>query len=219
LIMGQTALFILFVIMIMVGAFSYFFPKHQGISHFPSQVMTDKSDDEMTGEPVIKKSRQLNITTNAGFVQIYNQVDDLTREQKGFEDMIADEKSALNNTNKEISDILKQSNGKNDLDVLKLKALGEQLQDEKTLLVAHGQQLIALKDQLDQKRKLLAEQKDAVNLNTDSALQTLQDHNVSNNNQATTLFDNVKDQNYDSIQHTKDLIEEERLKAQDSQNR
>jgi hypothetical protein len=85
--------------------------------------------------------------------------------------------------------------------------------------VAHGRQLIALSDQLDKKRKLLAQQRDAVNINTDSTLRSLKDHDVSANDQAAVLFDQVKDQNNDAMQHTKDLIDEERQKAQDQKDR
>jgi len=215
--MGQSFLFILFVITLMVGIFTFFSPKQQGLRPLPS--MADKRNDEMMGETVTKESKQLSMTTNEGVVQISKEVDGLSREKKDLEDVINDEQLALDNINKEIVDISKQADRKSDSDILRLKALGQELQNEKILLVAHGRQLIALSDQLDKKRKLLAQQRDAVNINTDSTLRSLKDHDVSANDQAAVLFDQVKDQNNDAMQHTKDLIDEERQKAQDQKDR
>ena len=211
--MGQFTLFTLFVITLMIGAFAYFFPKQQATS--PWQVMSDKRDDGMMGEDITKKSQQLNITTNAGNVQINREIDDLTRQQKSLEDMIKDEQVVLDSTSKEISDISKKANAKTNLDILKLKVLGQELQNEKHLLVEHGQQLIALNNEITKKRKLLSEQRDEVNINTDSTLQSLQGHDASLNDKADLLFDNVKDKNNDAMQHAKELMDEARQKAQD----
>ena len=211
--MGQFALFTLFVITLMIGAFAYFFPKQQATS--PWQVMSDKGNYGMMGEDITKKSQQLNITTNAGNVQINREIDDLTRQQKSLEDMIKDEQVVLDSTSKEISDISKKANAKTDLDVFRLKVLGEELQSAKRLLVEHGQQLIALNNEITKKRKLLSEQRDEVNINTDSTLQSLQGHDASLNDKADLLFDNVKDKNNDAMQHAKELMDEARQKAQD----
>jgi hypothetical protein len=215
--MGQTLLFILFIIALMVGTFVHFSPKQQGIR--PLSLMADKRNDEMTGETITKESKQMNVTTNEGAVQINKQIDDLTREKKALEDVISDEELAVDNVNKEIADISKQADGTSGPDILRLKALGQELQNEKILLVAHGRQLIALNDQLNEKRKSLTRQRDAVNINTDSTLQSLQDRKVSTNDQASVLFDGVKDKNSDAMQHTKDLIDEQRQKAQDRKDR
>ena len=211
--MGQFTLFTLFVITLMIGAFAYFFPKQQATS--PWQVMSDKSNDGMVGEDITRKSQQLNIITSAGTIQINREIDVLTRQQKSLEDMIKDEQLVLDSTNKEILDISKKANGKTDLDILKLKVLGEELQSEKRLLVEHGQQLLALNNEITKKRKLLAEQRDEVNINTDSTLQSLQGHDASLNDKAELLFDNVKDKNNDAMQHAKELMDEARQKAQD----
>jgi len=211
--MGQFALFTLFVITLMIGAFAYFFPKQQATS--PWQVMSDKGNYGMMGEDITKKSQQLNITTNAGNIQINRELDDLTRQQKSLEDMIKDEQVVLDSTSKEISDISKKANAKTDLDVFRLKVLGEELQSAKRLLVEHGQQLIALNNEITKKRKLLSEQRDEVNINTDSTLQSLQGHDASLNDKADLLFDNVKDKNNDAMQHAKELMDEARQKAQD----
>jgi len=215
--MGQFTLFTLFVITLMIGAFAYFFPKQQATS--PWQVMSDKSNDGMVGEDITRKSQQLNIITSAGTIQINREIDVLTRQQKSLEDMIKDEQLVLDSTNKEILDISKKANGKTDLDILKLKVLGEELQSEKRLLVEHGQQLLALNNEITKKRKLLAEQRDEVNINTDSTLQSLQGHDASLNDKAELLFDNVKDKNNDSVQHTKELMDEARQKAHDQKYR
>jgi len=217
--MGQTLLFILLVITLIVGALGYFSPRLPGSRPVAIQAMKDMGDDQMTGQTVTKESRQMNITTNAGGVQINEKIDVLTRQQKDLRDVIEAEKSALDNTNKEIFDLSKQVNGKNDLDVLRLNALTSHLQDEKTLLVAHGRQLIALNDQISKERNSLAEEREGVDINTVSTLRSLQDRNISINDQSSIMFDNVKNKNNDSMQHVKDLMDEERQKAQDRRDR
>ncbi len=215
--MGQVTLFLLFIIALIVGAFAYFLPEQQAVS--PFKVVMVNGDYETTEQTNTKKSQQLNMTTDRGIVQIHRQIDDLTREQKKLIGMVDYDQQVLNNTNKEISEITKQVNGKSGIDVLKLKALGRQLQNDQRLLVEHGMQLIALNDQLNKNRKLLAEERDLVNINSESYLQLLQEHNSLLKDQFAIFFDKVTRQSNNFLQHTQDLIEEDRQKVQDQQNR
>ncbi len=214
--MGQFTLFFLFILALMVGVFAYFSPKQQAIS--PLKVAMDNGYN-ISEETNTKKSQQLNITTNAGIVQIQRQVDELSQEQKILMGMIDDDQQVLNNINKEISDITKQGDGKSGIDLLRLKALGLELQNDRRLLVAHGLQLIALKDQLNKKRQMLAEERDLVNINTASSLQSLQQHNSLLNDQSAIFFERVKQQSNDFLQRIQDLIDEDRQKVKDQQNR
>lgn len=215
--MGQVTLFFLFIITLIVGAFAYFFPEQQAIR--PLKVAMVNSDYDTTQESNTKKSQQLNMTTNRGIIQIHRQVDELTQEQKKLIGMVDYDQQVLNNTNQEISEITKQVNGKSAIDVLKLKALGLELQNDQRLLVAHGMQLIALNDRLNKNRQLLAEERDLVNINSESYLQLQQQYNSLSNDRSAFFSDKVRHQSNDFLQHTQDLIDEDRQKVQDQQNR
>ncbi len=213
--MRQVTLFYLFMIVLMLGAFAYFFPKQLVLS--PLKVVMDNSSYETTNQTSIKKSQQLNMTTNAGFVQIHSQADELPQEQKRLMGIIDYDRLLVNNTDKEISDILKKANGKSYMDVLKLKILRMELLNDQQLLGAHGQQLIALNDQLNKNKQLLAGQRDLVNINTESSLQLLGQHNSLLKDQSAIFFDKVRHQSNDFLKRIQDLVEENRQKVKDQQ--
>ena len=215
--MRQVPLFYLFMVMVILGTFTYFFPKQQPV--IPLKAVMDSRGYDMTERSNTKGSRQLNMTMDKGIVQMYRQVDDLTREQKRLMGIINYDQHALNDTNKEISGILKNVDGKNYTDVLKLRILRIELQSDQRLLGEHGQQLTALNDQLNKNRQLLAEERDLVNIYSGSSLQLLQQNNSLHNGQSVIFFDKVARQNNDFLQHTQDLIDEDRQKAPGQQNR
>ena len=216
--MRQVTLFFLIVFMLMAGISAYFFPKHQAIS--PLKVLTDNSYYDMAEEESNTKGfQQLNMTTNRGIVQIHRRIDDLTQEQKRLMGMISYDQQGLNDINKEIADITKQIDGKSGINFLKFKVLELELKNYQRRLVAHGLQLIALNDQLNKNRQLLAEERGLVNIYSESSLQLLQQHNSLHNDQSSIFFDKVTAQSNDFLRHTQDLIDEDRQRVQDQQNR
>ena len=214
---GQFIFFALFIMTFFTGAFVYFSPKQQPFGPLPAVI--DNSEIEMTEESSTTESQQLNMTTMKGVVQIRRQMDELTREQKKLIEFIDDEQKILNSTNKKITDILKQVNGRNDMDILKLKALGLDMKNEQRLLVERGQALVSFNDQLIKSRLWLVRQNDLLNFYNVESLRMLQQHNALLNDQSSASFEKVIQQNNDIIEHTQDLIDEEREKSQDQQIR
>jgi len=213
--MGQSTIFFLFSIMLIAVLYARFHQKQVALNPLTS-VTENSFDDSATGSNLIKV-QQMNVTTIGGIVAFHRRAQDLTREQKKLVDMINSEQQILNNTKKQIADISQQIKEKSGMDILQIKALGAQLQDDQQLLVAHGQALVALNGQLIKNRQLLAEEMDLVNINSQSNLNSSQDHHTSLNDQSAVLLEKVAQQNNDSLRHAQDLIDEEHQKAQDQQ--
>ncbi len=213
---GQAALFILFILTLIAGLFAYFIPRQPPMN--PLKYAMDFSGFNGTEQSNIKKSQQLNITTDKGILKVRQEIDDIIQEQKKIEDMIKDEQQGLQDTDKQVSDLMRQEGANSGQDALRLKALGMEIQDDQRLLVVRGQALINLNNQLTQTRQLLSQQRDVVNINTESSFQSLHDHNVSLNDQSSFSFDKVKQQNDDALQRSRDSIDQERQKAQDQQD-
>jgi len=218
--MGQFTLFFLFIITLIVGVLAYIGPKHLGMPS--SKAVVDDSDNEMTGDSFTSKAQQWNVSTNGGVVEFNKQMDELTQKHKSLVDMIEGDHAILQNTQKEINDITSRGDGKNTMDVLRLKALGLQMQDEQDLLVAHGQELIDVNNQIGKKRQMLSDQKDLLNMNTASSIQSLQDHDSSVSDKSATLFDKVDEEEQkaqDQQEQSRQRIEDEQQRIQDQQNR
>jgi hypothetical protein len=200
--MGQQVYFILFVITLLVGVYFYYSPSPKAM--VPMADIMDDGGFNSLDTLSDKKIQELNITTNGGHTQISKIVDDLVQEQVELKEMIDSEKLVLNSSIQGITDITNKAkaDGKSDADILKLKVLGEELQDDQRLLMAHGQTLIELNNQLMKKRQLLAEKNYLLNADKD---------------QSAAFFDKVKQENNEVFQHTQDLIDEERQKTQDQQ--
>ena len=215
--MGQFIFFVLFIVTLFAGVSVFFSPRQQVPGHPP--IVRNNNDDEMAEEIDTKEFQKLNMTTINGIVQIRRQMDDLTSEQKKLIALINEDQQSLNNTDQEINAVLKQINGKNDLDVLKLKALGLELQNNQRLLIDRGQSLIAFNNQLNKNRLWLVKQNELLNFNNEASLRLLQDHDASLNDQSAALFDKVAQQNNDIMDHTQELIDKEHQKVEDQQSR
>jgi ElaB/YqjD/DUF883 family membrane-anchored ribosome-binding protein len=88
-----------------------------------------------------------------------------------------------------------QEGEKGGQDILKLKALASEMQDEQRLLVAHGQQLLVLNDQLTKNRQWIADQVDLSNINNETSLNALQQRYTMLKEQASGFFDKVTQHN------------------------
>lgn len=203
----------LFIIMLLAGAFVYLFSKQHTLSPLPA--VTGSSSYETPEVSTTKASQQLNVTMKGGIVQIHQQIDDLTQEQKKLMGMIDYDQQVLNDTSKEISDITNKVGWESIIDILRVKALELELKSDQRLLTAHGRQLTALNDQLNKKRKLLAEERNFININSESSLQSLQQHNALLNDRSAEIFDKVEQHMDDQRQK----IEDQKQRLQDQQNR
>jgi hypothetical protein len=213
--MGQLVFFALFVIALIAGGFYYYTPSPK--SMVPMKDIMDDGGFNSLETLNNKKIEELNITTSRGLTQISEMVDGLAQEQEELKELIDSEKQVLNNTILQISDIAKKekADGRSDADILRLKVLMEQLQNNQRLLVSHGNALVDLNNQLMKNRQWLAEKNDLVNANNESLLRLQQQNNALLNDQATDIFDKVKQGTDDSIQRTQDMIDDERQKTQE----
>lgn len=216
--MGQFIFSTLFIIALLAGAYAYICPTQNAINQMKLMVRDNNNvgpDENIT----TVKSEQLNINTHEGRTQIRQLIDDTCQQQQKFIAMMKDEQQVLDGVDKEIADIKNQVHGPNNIDLLRLKSLEEELQDDQRLLVDQGKALISLNNQLTKSRQWLAEQSDLTNMNTQSSLDSLQQHSAIVNTHAETIFDDVKQRNNEIMQHTQEVIEQERQKLQDEQYR
>jgi len=215
--MGQIIFFGVFVIVFLAGIFAYFAPAPSPKSLIPIKDVLDEGGFNSLESLNIKKIQELNITTSGGLTEIRNVVDDLAQEQEGLKDVIDSEQKVLTETGKEINEIASKADDKSDIDVLRLKSLSKQMKDDQRLLMVHGQSLIDLNDKLLKTRQKLSEEGDMINANNESLLRLQQQNNNLLNEQSSTIFDKVKQENNDTMQRTQDTIDEEREKAMDQQ--
>jgi hypothetical protein len=127
-------------------------------------------------------------------MQIRRQMDDVAQAQNNFLDTLQDQQAVLENARKDANDIMLEAKavpGRNDNDILRLKDLTAQMQDEQRLLVVNGKELIALNDQITQSRQWISDQIDLDKVDTDISLSTLQQHYAVLNHQASVFFHKV----------------------------
>jgi hypothetical protein len=189
--MGKTALFILFIITLLAGAFFYFAPKQPVVT--PVGFMMDQSGYNSVETINHKRTQHLNMITKNGLIQIRRHMDDIAQEQNKFLDTIQYQQQVLENATKEASDIMRkaQEMSGNNNDILRLKDLTSQMQNDQLLLVANGKDLIALNDQITQSRQWLSDQTDLTKANTETSLDTLKQHYNALNHQASAFFHKV----------------------------
>jgi hypothetical protein len=211
--MGQLIFLTVLIFVFITGAYSYLSPPPKAV--LPIKDVMDEGGFDSLESLNIKKIEELNITTSGGLTQIRSVADSLSQQEEGLEGMINSEQQVLIDTGKKIYDITKKADGKSGIDVLRLKSLGQQLQDDQHLLMAHGQSLIELNNQLIKTRQWLAQKSELIAANNEALLHLQQQNNALLNDQASALFDKVKQDNNDTMQRTQDSIDEEREKMQD----
>jgi len=210
--MIQAIFFAILIITLLSGTFAYFAPSQKPIS--PMKFMMDNTGYNSMETLNRKKTEQINMVMNRGVLQIRRQMEDLALEQSKFLDMIRDQQQILKSATKDASDILMEAQQKGeavDNDLLQLRSLTSQMQDQGRLLVAHGEELIALNNQLTASRQQVAEQIDLANINTEASLNALQERSASLNNKAAEVFQKVNDHN----QQIRDQIQSMHDKLQD----
>jgi len=173
--MAQFFFFSLLIITLLAGFFAYFAPSQKPVN--PLQFVMDSSGYSSEVKLNHTKSKQFNVIANNGLIQVRKQIDDLAQAQTKYFDTIQEQQQMLKNAGKEVSDVMleaQQVGGKDNNDVLQLKALTSQMQDQQHFLVAHGNDLAVLNNQLIQNRQWMADQMEGTNINTDASTQMLQ---------------------------------------------
>jgi len=194
--MGQFFFFTLFVIALIAGAFAYFAPLQKPIS--PVKFMMDNTGYTTEETSNRKRIQKFNMSTNSGLMQVRRQMDDLALGQNKIMDTLQDQQQMLQDTGKNASDIIlmtQQGALKGGQDVLHLQALTTEMQDEQRLLVAHGQELMELNNQLTKSRQWIADQIDLSNINNQNSFQMLEERYIMLKDQATGFFDKVTQHN------------------------
>jgi uncharacterized protein (DUF2164 family) len=165
----------LFMMALIAGVYFYYESSPKYIS--PLKYVMDYSGFTDLQTVNRKKTQETNVTTRAGIMQIRKQLDDLAVVQNNVFDTIQDQQQRLKTAGKDASDVLleaKKEGGVRNKDILQLEALASQIQDERRLSVARGEDLIALNDEITQKRRWISEQIDRTNIYTGTELGLLQ---------------------------------------------
>ena len=194
--MGQFVLYFLFFAALLVGAFTYFVPAQKSID--PMKFVMEGSGYDSVEVQNRKKEQQFNMSTNRGLIKIRGEMDNLAVQQNKFLDTIKDEQQMLNSSAKDADDVmweLQQKGGTDSKDILQLQALAAEMKDEQRLLVAHGQDLIVLNDQLTKSREWAADQMSIANINNETSLRTLQQRTDMLKDQASSFFEKVTQHN------------------------
>lgn len=195
--MGQLIFLILFVVALIAGISAYLPHSQKPVN--PVAFISDQSGYTTTEERNRKKMEQSNITTNQGLTQVRRQMQEIAEKQKNFSDMLAEEERVLKNTGQQASLILAEAQKqaqKEQQDVLRLKGLGSALQDQQRLLVEHGQDLIALNDEIIRNRDWIHDQMDLIDANNQTTQQIkLQGQYTALKDQSAAFFDKVTQYN------------------------
>lgn len=209
--MIQAVFFALLIISLLAGYFAYFNPAPKPIN--PVKFAMENSGYNSMETINRKRSQVINMTTSKGLMQVRRMMDDLSLEQDKFLDTLQDQQQILKDTNKDAHDVLLELQKQGDAgrkDVLQLKALTSEMQDEQKLLVTRGHDLILLNDQLTKSRQLMSDQMDLARINTDTSLSTLQQRYSALDNQAASFFNKITEHNqevHDRIENIKNKLQ------------
>ena len=195
--MTQFFIFALFLMVLLAGVFSYFTP-HQ---NYPSIKMASETDVFDPQENTSSKStQQASVTTSKGMMQTNEQTSQLVQKQEG---------------------VLAQASDSNDKDVLQLKALMAQFQDQGRILTPNGQDLTATNDQVVKNRKIIQDQMNLAALNNILMAQELKNREASLTDQSKIFLNagvdarqKAEDQNELNKQRVADMMQ--RLKDQEN---
>jgi len=213
--MVQFTFFALLIITLMAGAFAYYTPTQKTIS--PLKFLMDYSGYSSVVERNQNRIQKFNISTDKGLMIIRRQMDEIAQKQNRFMEVMRDQQQVLINTAKDATDILLEAQnaaGPGNNDILRLKSLTAQMQDQQRLLLAHGQDLFVLSEQLTKSRQWVAEQVDLAKINTETSLNNLQQRYAFLKEQAAGFFDKVSLHN----QEVKDSMDLMRDKLHDLTN-
>ncbi len=167
--MGQFIFFILFIVALIAGIFIYLPHSKKPVN--PMVFISDQSGYTTTEERNRKRMEQANITTNQGLDPSPQTNGRDCRKAKEFFRYACRRREVLNTTGEQASAVLAEAQRqaqKEGQDVLRLKGLGLELQDQQRLLVEHGQDLIALNDQIIKDRDWIHDQIDLIDTNNET---------------------------------------------------
>ncbi len=190
--MAQSIFLVLSVVTVLAGAFAYFSPPIREIN--PLKLMMDGSGYSAIQTQNQKKIDQIDMVSNSGVVRIRKEMDILSEEQNRLSDMIQNQQQILKDIGNENSNLLlnaQQKGGLGTKDLLQLEALASEMQDKQRLLVAHGQDLIALNNRLTQQRQWIADLMDKGNNHGNLSGPMLSQHYAMLKDQANKFFDKV----------------------------
>ncbi|MDE1920999.1 MAG: hypothetical protein KGJ09_02860 [Candidatus Omnitrophica bacterium] len=192
----QIAFFCLLIVALLAGVFSYFPQLHRTIR--PLKFAMDSIG--YTGVETLnkKRSQQINVAVKSGLMDIHKRMDAVAVEQDRLLDALTDQQAVLQEANRDAQTVLleaKKAGRKGDKDILQLEALASQMNDQQRLLVAHGQYLVSLNDQLTKSRERLAQQADIANMDAQSSLDSIRQNYASFESQASELFNKVDEYN------------------------
>ncbi len=147
-----------------------------------------------------KSTQQASVTTSKGMMQTNEQTSQLVQKQEG---------------------VLAQASDSNDKDVLQLKALMAQFQDQGRILTPNGQDLTATNDQVVKNRKIIQDQMNLAALNNILMAQELKNREASLTDQSKIFLNagvdarqKAEDQNELNKQRVADMMQ--RLKDQEN---
>ncbi len=204
----QFIFFGLFIMALFAGLYSHFAPKAVN----PLAFVMDKSGYSEVQTIEEKKTREVNLTTKEGVMQVRREMEDISRVQNNFMDALHDQREILKNARTNASQVLlaAKKGGMRGPDVLQLEALSSQIDDAQRLAVTHGQQLVALNDQISDSRKLIADQIDYANISTDAMLDVLKRRNSAIKGQLAELYSGMGDfhrQMHDAMERMQGKVE------------
>ena len=191
--MIQVVFLTLLIVALLAGALTYFSPSPKPIRplHY---LMEDTGYDAMDTSNK-KSTQQINMKTDKGIIQMRAEMENISLAQNKFLDTLEDQQQILSNAGKGISDLIMETQQEgapdNSRDVLQLKTVVAQMQDEQRLLIANGQQLVGLNAQLTKNRQWVADQINYANIITNDAMRTLQNRNDTIKVQAAEFFDKM----------------------------
>jgi len=207
--MGQFIFFALFFIALLAGIFAYLPGSQRPIN--PLAFISDQSGYTSVEERNHKRMEQANVITSQGLTQVRRQMQEIAQKQKYFSDMLAQQEQLLNATGKQAAMVLAQAQQaaeKEGKDILGFKDLAMQLQDQQRLLVEHGQDLIALNDQIIRNRDWIHDQMDLVDTNNETTQQMkLQGQYSALNTQSAVFFDKVTQYNQQAQQYMQEVLD------------
>lgn len=213
--MGQLLLSLVLFFAFISSMYAFFAPQHPSSGNS----FLYNSGEELKEDSQIRKSQQWSMSTRNGVIEVNKDIDFLTKKEKKLKGMTEEDRQKLEKMNRQMEGILNKEGVKNEQDILKLKMLGIEKENDERILNLHTKQLEDLNEELNEKRQKAAEDRGLINLNSESSYHSLQQQNNMLNERSASFIDNVSQKNNDAIEHTKDLIEDQRQRLEDQRNR
>ena len=207
--MGQFVFLALFIITLLAGVFAYLKPPAQGPMKFVLSAVgfTGKENHNRAN------AQQVSMTVDKGMMKIREQMATLAQQQNSFQDMLKDRQEVLERLGQNASEVMSavdQASEKSSQDILRLKTLMTDMQDQRRLLVERGQDLMAQNNDLAKSREWIQDQINFADFKKDTTLSMLQDRYGRLSDQAQALQEQ-------GARHSQ-MVREEMLQMRDHLN-